>query len=76
MTDTPALFTDALLAGMKRAPLTLRRFVTRNHHREIGKELWKEAIFSVHLQDERLSDNERQVLSAMGQRLHGARSVI
>jgi len=71
-----AIFTDALLAGMKTAPLTLRRAVTRTHHKEIGRELWREAMFAVHMQDSRLTEKERQVLAAIGRRLHGERSVL
>lgn len=71
-----SLFTDALLASMKSAPLSLRRVVTKKHHREIGRELWKEAMFACHLQDNRLTEKEREVIAAIGQKLHGHRSVI
>lgn len=69
-------FTDTLLTGLKTAPVTLRRFATKKHHAEIGRELWKEAIFAAHLQDERLTQKEREVLAALGRRLHGARCVV
>lgn len=70
------LFIDALLAGMKAAPVSLRRAITKKHHREIGRELWQEAMLAVHLQDNRLTEKERQVLAAIGNRLHGARSIV
>ncbi len=70
------VFSDALLFGMKTAPLQLQKFVVRNHHREIGRELWREAIFAVQIQDSRLSDKERQVIAAIGFRLHGRRAVV
>lgn len=71
-----SLFTDALLAGLKGAPVTLRRIVARKHHKELGRELWQEAVFACHLQDNRLTQKEREVIAAIGHRLHGHRSVV
>jgi|GEM_PF-5934449 len=71
-----SIFTDVLLAGLKTAPMSLRQTVARKHHKEIGRELWQETMFAVHLQDDRLTEKERQVLAAIGTRLHGPRSVL
>lgn len=71
-----SIFSDALLVGMKAAPVSLRKAVIGKHHKMIGSALWDETMFCVHLQDNRLTDKEREVIAAIGTRLHGARSVI
>jgi hypothetical protein len=71
----PTLLSDFLLAHLPKAPVTLRKFMAKKHHKELGRELWQEAIFSVHMQDGRLTEDERKVLAALGRRLHGPRSV-
>lgn len=70
------IFSDSLVAGMKAVPVQLGKMRVRKNHKMICKELWQEAIFSCHLQDDRLTDKERQVIAAIGFRLHGKRSIV
>lgn len=42
----------------------------------LSKAAWGEAKFLIHIQDKRISDEERAVILAVGLRLFGARSLI
>lgn len=74
--DKPGLATDALMTELPRVPVHLRKAVMQPHMRGLGKLLWQECCFFAHIQDDRLTEKERQVLAAIGKRLYGARSVL
>jgi hypothetical protein len=75
--DLPNTFmlNEALCRSLPHAPVSLQRAVTK-HKDAMGRPLWQEAIFAVHIQDNRLTEKERQVIAAIGRRLYGSRSIV
>lgn len=75
MSAKVSILEAARLRRMPKERLTLGP--ARTHPRdEKLKPLWQEAIFAVHIQDERMTEEEREVIAAIGRRLYGRRAVV
>lgn len=68
--------TEFLSRSLSRIPVQLRPYKIKPHILELGKILWQEAVVAVHVQDDRLSDREREFLAAIATRLNGVRGVL
>lgn len=70
------MVTEILARGLPHIPVSLRAYKIKPHLLTLGKVLWQEACVCIHIQDDRLTQPEREFLAAISNRLNGRRGVL